>query len=166
MLIDWITKEHVQRGFGVGDQRTALAKKIDRPQPHGDPGEENRQYIDRWSSVAELAMSEYLELPWVNAILRTLKPKPADVGERVEVRWTHIPNGHLIVYPEDPDDWIVVSVRREWPRMEIAGWTTGFEAKRECYRAHPKARNKRDYWVPAENLLMVELLKDFLPGTL
>jgi hypothetical protein len=157
-LQTWATPERVQEAREVGRGRYQKAKERQRLQPYGDPGEENRLYIDGWSCLAEALVASWLELEWCKELRDDLSIKPPDVGSKVEVKWTQHHPGHLIAHDTDIDDWVIVFTRRELPEIEVVGWTTVSFAKQARFQNHPKARNPKDYWVPPKQLLLPELL--------
>lgn len=148
VLVNWTTEEHKAEAFSVGEERLNLARQLDRTQPYGNPGDENRLEIDQWSSLSEKVTAQYLNLPWHKEILRNLYPKPSDVGNNIDVKWTGNLPGHLILHEEDLDDRAFVLVRGKLPNMVICGWTMGFAGKKEEYQNNKKARSASDYWIP------------------
>lgn len=155
--LDYLTEADKAEARRVGKARYKQAIELGRSQPYGDPGTDQRLFIDCYSSLAELVVANYLGLPWT-ALVDDLTTKPPDVGSRVEVRWSPRPGGHLIGHDDDTDGWVMVSVRGQLPGMAIMGWTTVTTMKQEHYRNHPKARNPTDFWMPIEELMMPELL--------
>lgn len=150
--VDWLSGALLAEAVAVGEERLQVARARNRTQPFGDPGDEKRLEIDRWSCIAELAVATYLGLPWVNVILQDLSEKPPDVGDDIEVRWTSHSNGHLICHDADWDERIFVLVRGKLPEMWLCGWIQGAEAKKKEFQHHPRARNPADYWIPASEL--------------
>lgn len=151
VLVSWCTTLDYDEARRVGDARLAKAREKGRTQPYGDPGDDKRVDIDRWSCLAEQSVAQWLNLPWRNEILDDLSVKPPDVGDDIEVRWTAHPHGHLIVHEEDHDDRSFVLVRGRKP-MWIEGWILGSDAKKVAYRNNRQARSLLDYWVPASDL--------------
>lgn len=157
-LAQYATDDLLAEARRVAQGRLGLARQRNRTQPFGDPGNENRGAVDGWSSLAEALVASWLGAPWVNDLIEDLSVKPPDVGVRTEVRWTKHHPGHLIIHDSDPDDRIAILVRKELPDIEVVGWTIVSTAKRKRYRNHPKARSPQDYWYPANELLMCDLL--------
>lgn len=157
-LAPFLSDELLEEARRVGRGRYAVAKRLGRSQPYGDPGEKQRVYIDAYSALAEGLVAAWLELSWVYGLLEDLPLKPPDVGSRIEVRWTRHEPGHLIVHHDDPQERLFVLVRGEIGDINVAGWTTGAYAQRQEFKANPRARNPEDSWVPARYLLLPELL--------
>lgn len=163
-LQPWVTENRLQEARAVARGRFELAKKRNRSQPFGDPGDEKRLYVDGYSALAESLVAAWLGLTWHSELIENLSIKPPDVGSKMEVRWTKHASGHLIAHETDNDEWIMTLVRGELPQMEVVGWTTASYAKRSCFKKHPKARSENDYWVPAKKLLLAELLLQMRKG--
>jgi hypothetical protein len=58
-------------------------------------------------------------------------PTKPDVGPHIEVKWTDWENGYLAIDKDNPDDWIYVLVRGDFPEYEIVGWIKGKDGKQE-----------------------------------
>lgn len=159
---DRIVQKYIDECFLIGERRYELAVRLNRSQPRGDPGDENRLEIDQWSCVAEKIVSVYLNLPWHKELLTNLYPKPPDVGDNIDVKWTKYTNGHLILHESDLSDRVFVLVRGKPPEMEIRGWVIGEVAKKERFQNHLKARSSKDYWFPARRLEHMSALQEIL----
>ena len=151
VLVDWLCEDDYAYARRIGDARLAAARRRNRTQPFGDPGDAKRTEIDRWSCLAELAVAQYLDLPWRSELVEDLSEKPPDVGDDVEVRWTQHKQGHLILHDPDHDDRSFVLVCGK-KGMRLMGWTLGEDGKNSSYQGHARARNIGDYWVPAADL--------------
>lgn len=149
----------LQQAREVGLARLAKARQLKRKQTYGDPGEDQRNYVDLYGALAECAVARWLDLPWNKEIIENLAVKPPDVGECIEVKWCKPLHGHLIAHEGERKDWYYVSVMGEWPQMEIAGWTTGIAIQQPYYRNHPLARSADDYWMPRNELMMTDLME-------
>jgi hypothetical protein len=156
-LAPYATEEVLEAARVCARGRLKRALELRRKQPYGDPGNDNRIFIDAWSSLAEALVASWLGIKWHNTLLDDLSIKPPDLGERSDVKWTPVPKGHLIVHDDDRDDWIFILVCEELPEMSVGGWTTGKWAK--TFPPGKKARNPdTDHWVPQGQLLLPELL--------
>jgi len=155
---DYLSPKDLAEARRVGLARYARATTQKRSQPFGDPGDDQRKFIDCYSALAECAVANWLDLPWRNELVDDLSTKPPDVGNRLEVRWTKYPFGFLIGHDSDVDDWMAVCVRGPLPDMEIKGWTTTRALKQVKYRENPLARSPLDYWMPASDLYSTEML--------
>lgn len=159
-LAKYATPEVMAHAQDIGRQRLEKALERARIQPFGDPGDENRQEIDDWSSVAESLVAQWLQAQWNDVIIDGPLPpvKEQDVGKRTEVKWTRHNPGHLILHDSDPPNRLAILVRKKLPYMEVVGWTMVRTTQLKKYQDNPKARNKEDYWFPANELLMCDLL--------
>jgi len=79
----------------------------------------------------------------------------ADVGNKIEVRWTKYVAGQLIVHEYDRPNDIAVLVTGQAPHYFIAGWIPIAMAQRPKYR-HSKQPN---WWVTQINLQPIENLR-------
>lgn len=164
LAVDVLTEDDKQEARKVGMGRFRRALDLQRTQPFGDPGDDKRAHLDCWSALAECFVAKWLGLPWCSEIVDDLTVKPPDVGERIEVRWTAHLNGCLIAHETDAPGWLMVLVRGELPVMAITGWTTTGAAKQPRYQNNPRARSPLDYWVPASDLYLPELLRQMKAG--
>jgi hypothetical protein len=148
------------RARAVGTVRDNEGWDMGRKQTHGSPGRAKSLKFNCYAAFAEKAVSNWLGLPWTD-LLDDLSGSPADVGDNVEVRWTatNPVHGHVIAHDDDPDGFFLVGVMGELPDMWIVGWTTAGFAKQERFQNHKHARNPLDFWVPAKELLMCELME-------
>lgn len=99
--------------------------------------------------LAELAVAQYLDVPWDPPIGTTDKHS-GDVGG-FQVRATKYRTGCLVVRPQDPPGHVYILVTGEPPDLAIVGWATGWEARR---LGKWEARNGRDpaWWLHQSKL--------------
>lgn len=103
--------------------------------------------IDIQAAGAELAVAKVLGRYWAD----TAAPDTdGDVGTGVQVRWTRLANGSLLLHPSDPDDHAYVLVTGEMPSFEIPGWCWGRDGKDERFwREHT---GRPAFFVPQDAL--------------
>jgi hypothetical protein len=105
---------------------------------------------------AELGVSIVVGRPWRRTVLAHgyTRPRPPDVGNRIEVRQTRYPQGALVVQDNDPRDRIVVLATGRFPSYLVVGWILAADAA-SC--------GERDYgklWIAQSALLPIDLIPD------
>ncbi len=94
---------------------------------------------------AEMAVAKALDRFWSP----NNRPDKADIGERLGVRYTAYPNGHLILHPNDEDGHIFVLVVGAMPEYEVVGHVLGQDGKREEWW---REGERPAFFVPQGNL--------------
>lgn len=79
----------------------------------------------------------------------------ADVGSRIEVKWTKYDSGALIIGDTDRNSDIAVLVTGKSPVYEIRGWIPVSIAKDQRWRR----RDNPTFWVEQYNLHPIENLR-------
>ena len=131
-------------------------------QVNGTPGYTKRyntnigwhDYIAEYAETvaAELAVARYFDF---NIDLYDSKFKiKADVGENLEIKWTHYSEGNLIVHEYDRDTDIAILVTGKYPFYRIAGWIPVAIAKRDRYRHH----SQPNWWIAQHHLMPIDTL--------
>lgn len=106
------------------------------------------------SRAAELIVARYFNLDYSIDNLN-LKDK-ADVGERLEIRWTRYDVGQLIIYPSDRDSDVAILVTgRSGKGYKIAGWIPIEIGKRSRF----KNETQDSWWIPQNHLKPIEILE-------
>jgi hypothetical protein len=95
------------------------------------------QFIDRQVAAvaAEIAVAEYLGLSDFVPQNDVYKDK-ADVGTNIEVKYTHLMTGNLLIRKRDRDADYGVLVIGDMQAFYIVGWIPVKEAKTEQYGRH------------------------------
>lgn len=132
----------------VGGRREVLARHLKRSEPHGTPER------DSWEGNIEGAGAEYLAsietgLPWHMEIKKDLFPKPPDVGDDIEVRWTRHADGHLTIYDDDPIERRYCLVIGRMPNLELVGIVEGERVMIGKYRGKTP-RGTPCWWIPRD----------------
>ena len=127
---------------GVRRRVSSIAKKLDRGSTQGDPWG-----IDVEGALAEVAVAKALGI-YFSGSVDTYK-SPDLVG--IQVRWTPLDQGRLIVRDNDCDNENYILVTGTCPNYKISGWIEGFNAKDSQYISAPNGRSAA-YFVPQESL--------------
>ena len=104
------------------------------------------------SIAAELVVARFFDLP---IDLYTSKYKiQADVGQALEIKWTHWSDGQLIVHEYDRNQDIAILVTGQYPYYSIRGWIPVAMAKKDKYRHHSQS----NWWINQRNLMPINTL--------
>jgi hypothetical protein len=108
---------------------------------------------DGEAAGAELALAQYFGLDDFELSVNTFKNQ-ADLGSRIECKWTRWQDGHLIIKESDRNQDIAVLVVGQSPTYYVVGWIPIAIARR------PQAqRSDGSWWInqsdlhPMENFL-------------
>jgi hypothetical protein len=104
------------------------------------------------SLSAELVVARYFNLP-IDLYASKYKIQ-ADVGEIIEVKWTHWHDGQLIIHEYDRDQDIAILVTGQYPYYTIRGWIPVAMAKKDKYRHH----GQPNWWINQRNLMPIDTL--------
>lgn len=131
-------------GFvGVLRQSESMRKKLRSKMPPDNPFE-----IHVNGAAGEMAVSKALNVYWGVPINQFKLP---DIGDLIQVRMRSKDDDALIVRPDDADDEAFVLVTGKPPKMRVAGWCWGYEAKKKEYEANPGGRGMA-YFVGQDRL--------------
>lgn len=108
---------------------------------------------------AEIAVAQYFGISDFTPTVNTFK-READIGARIEVKWTKYESGHLILTDNDRPNDIAVLVTGKSPVYYIAGWIPVTMAKKPRYRR----AEDNSYWIDRPNLFPIEDLKRSIYG--
>ena len=106
------------------------------------------------SVAAEIAVARYFNLHSFQPRNGTFKDE-ADVGENVEVRYTELQCGDLIIRPRDRNTDYAVLVTGSFTKLYLMGWHDVATAKRQAY---VKDYAPGCWWVPQSELLPMNQL--------
>jgi hypothetical protein len=109
---------------------------------------------------AEWAVAMYFGIKNYELSVNTFKNQ-ADVGNRVEVKWSKYTNGHLILHERDRINDVAVFVTGRSPVYDLMGWIPVHMAK------VPKYYNpiQRNWWVTQRNLFPMKDLRNSIYGS-
>ena len=127
---------------GVRRRVSSIAKKLDRGSTQGDPWG-----IDIEGALAEVAVAKALGIYFSGSVDTYKSPDLAGI----QVRWTPLDQGRLIVRDQDNDNENYILVTGTCPNYKISGWIEGFNAKDSQYISAPNGRSAA-YFVPQESL--------------
>ena len=119
------------------------------------------EYIAECSEAvgAEIAVAQYLGMKNFTPTVNTFKTE-ADIGARIEVKWTKYADGHLVIRPTDRINDVAILVTGRGPVYCIAGWIPIVMAKKAKYHH----ASYYDHWVPQNNLFPIEDLRKSIYG--
>ena len=104
------------------------------------------------SISSELAVARYFGMPFDPYEMK-FKIK-ADVGEILEVKWTHWNDGQLIIHEYDRNSDIAVLVTGTYPYYRLAGWIPVAVAKKDRYKHH----SQPNWWIAQHHLMPIDTL--------
>jgi hypothetical protein len=110
--------------------------------------------------AAEIAVAQYFGLKDFKPTLNTFKNE-ADVGSRLEVKWTKYDNGSLIINKTDRDNDVAVLVTGRSPVYMIAGWIP-IKMARQPQFFH---RGQGNYWISQRDLFPITDLRSSSHGS-
>ena len=123
-----LSEDQLLRAREVGMERHGMNRGLGVAESHGYSGDDGEVSVR--GCMAGLGVSVVLGLDWRG--FRKDYKGTAEVGDDIVVRSTLAPRGSLILHPEDRNDWKYVLVRLHGlPELEICGWITGKNGKRE-----------------------------------
>jgi hypothetical protein len=108
---------------------------------------------------AEMAVAQFFGLRNFKPTLNTFKNE-ADVGSRLEVKWTKYDNGSLIINKTDRQQDVAILVTGRSPAYYIAGWIPVSMARQGCF--HHKGQD--NYWVTQRDLFPISDLRSSTHG--
>ena len=106
------------------------------------------------SICAEMVVAKYFGITNFDPADSQFK-KTADVGSRIEVKWTKYDAGALIIGDSDRNSDIAVLVTGTSPTYSIKGWIPVVVAKNQRWRR----RDQPTFWVEQYNLHPIENLR-------
>ena len=111
------------------------------------------EYIGQLSEAvgSEIAVAKYFNLADFKPTHSTFK-QAADIGQRIEVKWTKWKDGHLVVHQSDRDSDIAVLVVGRSPEYFLAGWIPVNAAKIKRFWRH----SEQNWWISQSNLRPME----------
>jgi hypothetical protein len=154
-MISRITRE---QEWACIDAATEKIKRRGFEPNHKSRVERDMTFIDFVAQTAEAyaaewAVANYFKLPYQPS--QSESKERADVGERLEVKWSRHPAGNLWIGHSDRADDVAVLVAGRTPLFSILGWIPVSIAKRDKYR-----HSKQDKWIVSQiNLQPIETLE-------
>ena len=109
--------------------------------------------------AAEIAVAQYFGLKDFKPTLNTFKNE-ADIGSRLEVKWTKYDNGSLIINKTDRQQDVAVLVTGRSPVYQIAGWIPVSMARQAIFHH----RLQDNYWVTQRDLFPITDLRSSTYG--
>jgi hypothetical protein len=132
-------------------QRCVSSIKDNRSNAHGySKGSGWSDNIE--GACAELVVAKYYNIYW-NGSVDTFKS--ADLGSKIQVRWTWSHNYSLIVRPADSEKDVYILVSGYAPNFRIQGFLYGEDAKNSMYLRNDGSGRPDGYFIPNENLIPI-----------
>ena len=146
----------------VGFQRVTGIKSNANHPNHANKHLNMHEYISEMAeaAAAEIVVAQYLEFKNFKPTINTFKTE-ADIGTRIEVKWTKYRDGHLAIGGTDRQEDVAILVTGRSPVYEIAGWLPIQMARKPKY--HHIGYGV--HWVPQNNLFPIQDLKKSIYGS-
>lgn len=148
-----LTAEEMHMGALIGASRRIESMLNGRTSGAHTHDELNAWDIDIEGACAEIAVAKCIGRYWSGSVGSFKEP---DIGQDVQVRWTHLVTGRLIVRDDDPDEHRYVLVVGTAPRYRVVGWMRGSEAKNPLFAKDPNGRPSA-FFVPQSCLHPIAL---------
>jgi hypothetical protein len=149
-----------QQAHSIGFERiTQVQARVDAASRRNKGVNYHEAVMESSEAVgAEIAVAQYFGISGFQPTVNTFKNE-ADIGAKIEVKWTKYNNGHLIVTNNDREHDIAVLVSGKSPVYLIAGWIPITMARKTKYR-----NQDGSYWISRLNLFPIEDLKRSIYG--
>jgi hypothetical protein len=108
---------------------------------------------------AEMAVAQFFGVRGFKPTLNTFKNE-ADVGGRLEVKWTKYDNGSLIINKTDRQQDVAILVTGRSPVYQLAGWIPVSMARQAIFHH----RLQDNYWVTQRDLFPITDLRSSTYG--
>jgi hypothetical protein len=108
---------------------------------------------------AEMAVAQFFGLRNFKPTINTFKNE-ADVGSRLEVKWTKYDNGSLIINKTDRQQDVAVLVTGRSPVYQLSGWIPISMARQPIFHH----RLQDNYWVTQRDLFPITDLRNSVHG--
>ena len=151
-----VTYEEQLRAHEVALERIRLINGIPDHSSRFDKKLSFHEFVAQMaeSICAEMVVAKYFGLTSFDPADSEFK-KTADVGSRIEVKWTKYDAGALIIGDSDRNTDIAVLVTGTSPTYSIKGWIPVVVAKNQRWRR----RDQPTFWVEQYNLHPIENLR-------
>lgn len=152
-----ITREGIKEALEKGRIRAEVNIGRRTAQKRGCNADLKTRYeMDEMSAVSEYLVAALTGRKWLSGGIVRDNPEDGDVEGPLQIRWTKYDNGHLLIYPDEPNNqpWILVTGRDPYS-LNIRGWIFGQDAKKkEFFRRDLAEKRNREaaYWIPQEEL--------------
>lgn len=112
------------------------------------------------SVASEMVVAKWLKIADFEPTVNGFKNQ-ADVGSKIEVKWTRWHDGHLIIHQYDREDDVAFLVTGQSPIYLIVGWTP---IKSSKVAQHWVAAEK-NWWIPQKELRPMDTYKGSIYAT-
>lgn len=144
-----LTYEEQVEAHSVGFQRATDLASTASHTSRKDITLNYHEYISQLAEAvgSEMSVAKYFNLTDFKPTVNTFK-SAADIGSRVEVKWTRYATGHLVIHHSDRIDDIAVLVVGRSPEYYLAGWIPIKDAKSKRYWRD----SEQNWWISQNNL--------------
>ena len=137
----------------VGFER---ATALDSTANHNSRKDKHLNYHDYITQLSEavgseIAVAKFLAISDFEPTINTFK-READVGSRIEVKWTKWQDGHMIIHQSDRNTDIAILVVGKSPEYYLVGWIPVAQAKVQQHWVS----SERNWWIGQRNLRPME----------
>lgn len=110
-------------------------------------------YITQLSEAvgSEMAVAKFLGESDFEPTINTFKAK-ADVGAKIEVKWTKWQEGHMVIHQSDRNTDIAILVVGKSPEYHLVGWLPIAQAKVSQHWVS----SEQNWWIGQRNLRPME----------
>jgi hypothetical protein len=135
MTVVTLTEDEIRRAAAVGVERRVQSMAAGlKDRDFGLEVKSRRWDIDIEGAAAELAYCKAMGREWDETV-NTFHD--ADVGGTIQIRFTTVTRGSLIIRPSDPPEHYYVLVIGPAPKYIIPGWIKGTDARRDDWERRP-----------------------------
>jgi hypothetical protein len=125
-----------REAYAEGKRRSRACRERSARHSYGyEPTEAERLHTDGMGAVAEAQVAAWLGREWIAHTLGTEAPDNGiDVAPNIQVRWTKLAHGNLILHERDHDARVCVLVRGDASMiktggLEVVGWIRAIDGK-------------------------------------
>jgi hypothetical protein len=129
---------------------TGVMRQI-KHRTRGDRPKWNAPIAGGWERDIEGACAEKYAAKQLRAYWFDGLNGETDVGP-YQVRHTSLPDGRLMLHPEDKDGEVFILVVGRAPAFQLVGWCFGYEGKKQDYWSDPTGADRSAFFVPRKVL--------------
>lgn len=133
----------------IGFQRATDLSSTANHSSRKDTALNYHEYIGQLSEAvgSEMCVAKYFNLTDFKPSVNTFKTV-ADIGSRVEIKWTRYASGHLVIHQSDRIEDIAVLVIGRSPEYYLAGWIPIKDAQAKRYWRS----SEQNWWITQTDL--------------
>jgi hypothetical protein len=139
MKVKDVSRADINAAYQTGLKRDTAAILRKAQTTYGyKPEPEQRRHFNGMSAVAEMLLGRATGRRWLSDGMVPDEPGAGDVEGQIQVRWTPLGFGSLIVYKEDTEPFYALVTGINRFELKLVGWMTEAEAKQPEYWRHTK----------------------------